>query len=78
MSETYIKQIEEKIKKQGCKPSKCGIIENNTKLRCKVLEQAKIIELMAEYISIQKWGNAVSKETIINYFQKEARGDKQC
>lgn len=38
-------------------------------------KQEKIIELMAEYISIQKWGNDESKESVIHYFKKKAKGE---
>ena len=37
----------------------------------KYKKQEKIIELMAEYISIQKWGNTGSKESVIHYFEKK-------
>ena len=37
----------------------------------KYKEKEKIIELMAEYISIQKWGNTGSKESVIHYFEKK-------
>lgn len=41
----------------------------------KYKEQEKMIELMAEYISIQKWGNTESKESVIHYFRKKAKGE---
>lgn len=47
-------------------------IEN---LITKYKEQEKIIELMAEYISIQKWENDGSKESVIHYFKKKAKGE---
>lgn len=37
----------------------------------KIDKQRKMIELMAEYISIQKWGNTESKESVIHYFEKK-------
>ena len=51
---------------------KAQAIEN---LINKYKKQEKIIELMAEYISIQKWGNDGSKESVIHYFKKKAKGE---
>ena len=41
----------------------------------KYKEQQQVIQLMAEYISVQKWENDGSKESVIHYFKKKAKGE---
>lgn len=90
MSEEEIELLEETIelkKEQGCRVIKCGVIENNTKLRLENLklkakneEQEKIIELMVDSIKHYKTvgdgtlnTRPATREEKIGWFRQKAK-----